>query len=294
MRNIREELQKAKHSKLLEKMRERSGGVTPPKRCDSCGYAPCQCLCPNCPECGGTSRVPVNPNADIHDKDYGKTKTCSRYANVMNARRISSGEEIGGLTSNEIQELTWNKIIPGVSDAEKGLAFVRPAVERGYGMGMMFGTWGQGKTLLMKIAVAEFIRMGKRARYVSLTRMMDDIRRAYDVKEAKMTALVDKIREWENLDLLAIDEIDKEAGTEWAESRFFDLVDQRWVLGVRRQALTIFSSNYGKIAELPGYLRSRIQDNRFSMMGDNGERASFMVFMNGADGRLSMPDGYKF
>lgn len=288
------EHEKQRGMALTEKMRARDGGRPVPSKCPSCGDYRCSCRCPGCPQCGGSGYVKENGEAVIGDSDFGKIIPCSRMRERSLLRSIESGEGRGGLTADELKFLDWKLVIPGISDGTKAMSFVQPAVERGHGMGIMLGKWGQAKTLLMKIAVAKFIRAGKSAHYVKLTTLMDDIRTAYDEREGKMTALVNKVREWQSLDLLCLDEIDKDTGTDWAETRLFDMVDERWVLAVREKALTLFASNYASPNEIPGYLRSRIEDNRFSMIGADGKSTAFCVYLNGADGRKSMLPGRKY
>jgi hypothetical protein len=270
-------------------MTERSGGAVLPQKCNACGDYICSCRCPGCKTCGGSGYIRVEK-----DPHHITLDPCPNYRAQNIKRDISDGKGRGGLTANELATLDWDLVIPGISDGTKAMKFVKPAVERGYGMGIMLGKWGQAKTLLMKIAVAKFIHDGKSAHYIKLTTLMDDIRTAYDEKENKMTALVNKIREWQSLDLLCLDEIDKDTGTDWAETRLFDLVDERWVLAVRQSALTLFASNYASPNEIPGYLRSRIEDNRWAIPNEDGHPASFCVYLNGADGRKSMPDGRLF
>jgi hypothetical protein len=274
---------------IAQRMAERSGGAKLPEKCPACGDYVCSCRCPGCKTCGGSGYIRVEKSPTEYRLD-----PCPNYRAKKIKQDIAGGRGRGGLTAQELATLDWNLVIPGISDGTKAMAFVKPAVARGWGMGIMLGKWGQAKTLLMKIAVAEFIRAGRSAHYVKLTTLMDDIRTAYDEKENKMTALVNKIREWQSLDLLCLDEIDKDAGTDWAETRLFDLVDERWVLAVREQALTLFASNYASADEIPGYLRSRIEDNRWAMMDKEGKPASFCVYLNGADGRKSMHEGRKY
>jgi hypothetical protein len=274
-----------KHAQFL-RMAEKSGGAKLPDKCTSCGDYICSCRCPGCKTCGGSGYLRIEKSMT-----EVRLEACPNMRANNLKKAIANGQGRGGLTAHELATLDWKLIIPNVSDGTKAMSFVKPAVERGWGMGIMLGKWGQAKTLLMKIAVAEFIRTGKSAHYIKLTTLMDDIRTAYDEKENKMTALVNKIREWQSLDLLCLDEIDKENGTDWAETRLFDLVDERWVLAIREQALTLFASNYAGADEIPGYLRSRIEDNRWAMVGKDGSPASFCVYLNGADGRKVMPQG---
>jgi hypothetical protein len=204
----------ARSNALRQRMTQRAGGATLPEKCPACGDYICSCRCPQCKTCGGSGYI-----RDEKSSVKVELKVCPNYRASSLNKAIAHGEGRGGLTAHEIKTLDWNCVIPGISDGHKAMQFVKPATERGYGMGIMLGKWGQAKTLLMKIAVANFIRQGKRAHYVKLTTMMDDIRTAYDERENKMTALVTKIREWQNLDLLCLDEIDKDTGTDWAETR---------------------------------------------------------------------------
>jgi hypothetical protein len=274
---------------LLERMAARTGGASVPAKCPGCDSYSCSCRCPGCKICGGSGYL--RNEKSLHNITL---EACPNYRAGNIKRSIALGQGRGGLTADELSFLDWSLILPNISDGMKAMAFVKPAVARGFGMGIMLGKWGQAKTLLMKIAVAQFIREGKTAHYIKLTTLMDDIRTAYDEKENKMTALVTKIREWQSLDLLCLDEIDKDAGTEWAETRLFDLVDERWVLAIREQALTLFATNYASPNEIPGYLRSRIEDNRFAMIDKDGKSASFCVYLNGSDGRKSMQTGRKY
>ena len=67
----------------------------------------------------------------------------------------------------------------------------------------------------------------------------------------------------------------------------FQLLDARYQRAVRQQSLTVIAANYQRPDELSGYLRSRIEDNRFTADG-------FVVYLKGADGRKSMPKNWKY
>ena len=116
---------------------------------------------------------------------------------------------------------------------------------------------------------------------------MDDIRIAYDERENKMTELVRRMEWWTSLDVLAIDELDKVGQTDWARERIFQLLDARYQSAIRQEALTVIAANYQSPDELSGYLKSRIEDNRFTANG-------YVVYLKGADGRKSMPKNWKY
>ena len=179
--------------------------------------------------------------------------------------------------------LTWAAIRPNVSDGIKAVQALRPMYERGWGMLFVWGTWGQAKTLLGKILTATALRDGKRAAYANMSSVLDDIRLAYDEKEHKNTELLRKMDWWMGRDVLFLDELDKSNDTQWAQERMFQLIDKRYQMAVREEAITVIASNKS-LDELDGYLQSRLHDRRIGQS----------IFLNGNDGRAVMPDNWKF
>ena len=186
-----------------------------------------------------------------------------------------------GMREDELT-LDWSAVKPGVSDAMKALDVVRPAYSRGHGLIPLWGTWGQGKTLIGKILVATALREGKRAAYANMAVVLDDIRLAFDSQEHKTTELIRRMEWWVSRDVLFLDELDKTNSTEWAQERMFQLLDQRYARAIREEALTVIASNKTDAA-LDGYLRSRLNDKRLGPV----------VYLNGKDARQVMPEGWK-
>jgi DNA replication protein DnaC len=187
-----------------------------------------------------------------------------------------------GLREDELG-MDWSLIKPGVSDGIAGAEAVKPKYMQGWGMVFLWGTWGQGKTLIGKILTATGLRDGKRAAYANVATVLDDIRLAFDSPEHKTTELLRRMDWWTSRDVLFLDEIDKVNGTTWAEERIFQLLDQRYTRAIREEALTVIASNKSDQA-LDGYLKSRLQDRRLGPA----------VYMHGPDARKVMPEGMKF
>jgi DNA replication protein DnaC len=89
------------------------------------------------------------------------------------------------------------------------------------------------------------------------------------------------------LDVLAIDELDKVGQTDWARERIHQLLDARYQRAIRQETLTVIAANLNSLDELSGYLKSRIEDNRFTVNG-------YVVRLQGTDGRKSMPKNWKY
>ncbi len=242
---------------------------------------------PDCTECGGVGyvryEVPVG-----HPK-FGKLERCSRARMLITKQSLQAGEidPRVGLKPDELRNLSWDLVKKGVNQADQACEITKRAYTSGHGMVFMYGGYGQGKSLVLKIAVAAALNEGKRAAYANLAGVLDDIRTAYDERENKMTELVRRMEWWASLDVLAIDELDKVGQTEWARERIFQLLDARYQRAVRQEALTVIAANYQSTDELSDYLKSRIEDNRFVANG-------YVIHLKGSDGRKSMPKNWKY
>lgn len=242
---------------------------------------------PACPECNGIGYIRFD--VPVGHPKFGKVECCPKAHASTHEKSLQAGEidPRVGLTSDEVRNLTWNLVKSGVNQADQACEITKRAYISGHGMVFMYGGYGQGKSLLLKIAVATALNDGKRAAYANLAGVLDDIRIAYDERENKMTELVRRMEWWTSLDVLAIDELDKVGQTEWARERIFQLLDARYQRAVRQDALTVIAANYQSTDELSGYLKSRIEDNRFVANG-------YVIHLRGTDGRKSMPKNWKY
>jgi DNA replication protein DnaC len=119
------------------------------------------------------------------------------------------------------------------------------------------GGYGVGKTRLL----ACLVNAGRAAKYTSIylttSELLDHLRAAY-APDAP-TAFDEMWEAMTNARILALDEVDRFAPTDWAREKFFELVDQRYRSG--QDHLTAFATN-ADLDALPGYLASRLQDRR--------------------------------
>ena len=242
---------------------------------------------PDCPECGGAGYVRYD--VPVGHPKFGRLERCPN----VKARAIGKSLQVGeidpriGLTADELRNLSWSMVRKGVNQADRACEVTQRAYMSGHGLVFLYGGFGQGKSLVLKIAVATALNEGRRAAYANLAGVLDDIRIAYDERENKMTELVRRMEWWTSLDVLAIDELDKVGQTDWARERIFQLLDARYQSAIRQEALTVIAANYQSPDELSGYLKSRIEDNRFTANG-------YVVYLKGADGRKSMPKNWKY
>lgn len=133
-----------------------------------------------------------------------------------------------------------------------------------------FGEYGVGKTGLLKALVAASVRAHVPARYVRGGDILSEIRNTYgDDSRDNEQALIARYARYK---FLAIDEVDRVSGTEWARSMLFTILDDRYTR--RDTAATAIATNAapGGMDELWGYLESRMRDGARVVVGGDDLR----------------------
>jgi len=192
----------------------------------------------------------------------GKLQLCKN----VDRWRLKSSDRIG-ITRDEYDELDWEYPIyhTGMSEA---IEAVKSVMRVGYGWVYMHGGFGTGKTLLLKIAVAEAIRSGRDAAYTRMAEILDRLRAAFDEKKGESESA--RLEYWSDIDVLCIDEFDRIRGTAYTDERRFVLMDRRYEQACRRKSITIMASNDDPNKQ-PGYLYDRINDGRFTIVRITGD-----------------------
>lgn len=202
---------------------------------------------PDCSICGGVGFIRYDVPRD--DSRFGKLFPCP---NIPAESPIFDNH---GLTQ---QERTWTWAnIKARENVGDGIKVLSKAIKRGSGIVYLYGGPGLAKTLMLKIACAEWARKGAGVyHFTSLTMILEDLRNAYDDDEPQR-ALAEKERKYTRFPLLAVDEVGYERKTVFAIEKFFDLVNKRHELGTERgeEILTLMCGN-----ALPDELDFRIYD----------------------------------
>jgi len=98
------------------------------------------------------------------------------------------------------------------------------ALERG-ASGFFAGGVGTGKTLLACMIVERVLKIGKRAKYTTAWGLIQDIRAAYRDKSLSIQSQVSK---YTSLDLLVVDEIGVQNGTDDERVLLYQVIDGRY------------------------------------------------------------------
>lgn len=214
----------------------------------------------DCPDCRGVGYL--FDEAEWERKGFrGGLVPCPRCGAARQQARL---ERVSGL-SPEMQRWTLDGFSKRFGRQE-ALKAAREAVAKPRGFVTFWGSWGTGKTYLLASIVNECRQAGMASVYTTVADLLDEFRTTFDPKaEDSYSALWHRVL---NAHVLALDETEKFRATEWAEERFFALVDNRY----RRMAdcLTLFATNVpvrrgSTIIErtsYPGYLEDRLLDGR--------------------------------
>lgn len=196
---------------------------------------------------------------------FGKLEPCPD----CQSRATLQHADTSGLLPDEYG-LSWDRIQTLADhDAHEAAKVVQRVLHRGYGWVYLWGSWGLGKTLILKVATARAMQRGRHAIYTKTQRLLDDFVSAlqHDTFEKLYDTYV-------KVPVLAIDEFEKFKETEWAGLRRFHLLDDRYERATsphQPQGVLLLASNTSPYELQDPALRDRVLDERFEIVRLTGE-----------------------
>lgn len=198
-------------------------------------------LCdPGCILCGGTGFYRLE--LPVTDPQFGRIYPCE------NRLRAHEAEFPGFSALRNLNQMS--------SHASK----ILNVIKNGHGLVYIFGSYGVGKTTLLKASIEECRRRGFEGRCIDAIALVDDLRLAFDM-ENQNTAIVKKMATWREIPALAIDELERPSPTPFVAEKLFSLYNQRYEDSIAARTITFVASNLSPAAQ-PGYWASRVADGR--------------------------------
>lgn len=201
-----------------------------------------------CDVCGGVGYVRFDVPMD--DPRFGKLLPCPKLP------AESSIFEGHGLTAQQLRELNWSTIElrENVSEA---IMKLKGLLQRGGGLGYLYGGAGLAKTKLLQILCAEWARAGQGIFHFTTQKdILDQMRMAFD-DDQPQRKIFETQEKFIAFPMLAIDELTVERSTEFKVEQFFHIVNKRHEAGVEREEgfVTIMAGNVS-----PNLLDFRVAD----------------------------------
>jgi DNA replication protein DnaC len=148
------------------------------------------------------------------------------------------------------------RILKGKEPARQVVTDLLAMKELGFGFITFWGTFGVGKSMLLKIIVNFYRKIGLPARYISLADLLANAREKFGESAGSVENVIDYYRK---LPVLAVDEVDRVNLTPWAMETTYRLLDSRF--NSRGELLTVVACNLSplQMPENLGYLASRMR-----------------------------------
>lgn len=134
----------------------------------------------------------------------------------------------------------------------------------------LYGAYGVGKSGVLKSLVAAFIRAGVSARYIRAMDVLGEARETYGDESAESEA--EMVSRYSHYSFLAVDEVDRVSGTEWARAMLFNVLDDRYKK--RGEIATAIATNSLPDSMPPafGYLNDRMKDGARAILAGESLR----------------------
>ena len=191
--------------------------------------------------------------------------------NADNRAMIEALWETSGLESAERQ---WHvDHIASMDGKELALEAARKILAqtpRPVGWSVVYGSYGVGKSGLMKSLVASFIRAGVSAKYITAFDILEEIKTTFRHNAGEATD--EAYLRYASYKFLAIDEIDIAPEKDWSYQALRSIIDKRY--NARHRFATMMATNADPevMGEPWGYLISRMRDGLRVPMGGQDMR----------------------
>jgi DNA replication protein DnaC len=194
---------------------------------------------------------------------FGKLQTCECQYTAIVARL----QELSRVTPSE-----RNIRLSDIVDTGPGtLEMVKLANEflcNPIGIFTIYGSSGNAKSTTLLAIVNEMVQARHMAVYVTAFDLFGYVRAAFDnAHQIVDESAYMRLKRFEEIEILAIDEFDAIRQTDWITEQVLDLVDTRHRLGLDGLTGTVIAMN--EIDILPRRVRSRLRDGQNKLCVNN-------------------------
>ena len=209
-----------------------------------------------CETCRDTLFVETFPGA-------GEYRPCP---DCYERRRVQSLQSICGTTEAEMR-YSLDDIAPTGGDTERMVIAARVFLVNPTGILTLHGGSGNAKTVVLQSIVNECLRRGVGSVYTTFFDLVGYVREAY---RHESESAWQRVRRFQSIRVLCIDEFDKLKATESLEELLTALVNQRYRDGLAGTVGTVLAMNEDP-ALLPDWIYSRLRDGRNKIISNHDD-----------------------
>lgn len=221
-----------------------------------------------CDDCNGTGWYRLD--VEYGHPQFGKVIRCKCKARE-DAQRLN---RVSGLTDLERAITLDNIMTDDLASTARMVNACKRFISDPKGIITIHGGPGNGKTMALQACVNAMLNQGIEAVYVTAFDLISYIRSAFTQNtQTKIIDVVDdnaygRLRKFERVKILAIDELDKVKVTDWVLEQMTDLIDRRYRMAEAGEGGTILAMNNNPDM-LPSWIASRIK--RFTVISNSDE-----------------------
>lgn len=240
----------------------------------------------SCLNCRGAGKIWVQEISKLYDSpaDYGSSTYHNNQwwrvvENIIYPCPICASDdrqykyqylwEMSGLDDHHKDwKVNYIKDKPGKERAYQAAISVLAESPRPTGFLLLYGSYGVGKSGVLRAMTAQLVAAGVEAHYTRAADILAKFRSSYNQGQSLTEQEISDL--YAGYLFLAIDEVDVAADTPWAQSILRMIIDRRYEL--RQTRATMFGSNVETPNELWPYLKSRLDDGQSIFMGGGSLR----------------------
>lgn len=212
---------------------------------------------PNCPHCHGKGYI--REDVEIDHPNFGKLFPCvCRLPEIeadqkQHQREVSSLGPLFGKTFDVFKPEGHAKSESQRASLRLALASAQDYAENPRGWMLLLGGYGCGKTHLAAAIANARLAAGQPVLFVNAPDLLDHLRATFGPgSEISYDEQFDRIR---NIPLLVIDDLGSESPTQWAQEKFYQILNHRYNAGLP----TVVTTNV-ELERIEPRIRSRLVD----------------------------------
>ena len=207
----------------------------------------------------------VSADVDYGHPQFGKLIRCECKARE-DAERLN---RLSGLTETERKTRLDDIVTNGLEATAAMVIACQRFINNPRGIVTIYGGPGNGKTMALQACVNAMLNKNVEAVYVTAFDLLAHIREAFTLDRTTRLLNVNdenayaRLRRFERVQVLAIDELDKVKVTDWVLEQLTDLIDRRYRMAEDGKGGTLIAMN-SSVDLQPSWIASRLK--RFTVV----------------------------